>query len=57
MFYLSVTTTDEQSLLQNKAQKAYVAFQRHGLRVRRLRHDKSYPELNFDLSRHIGPIN
>ena len=49
MFYLSLTTTDEQSLLQNKAQKAYVAFQRHGLRVRRLRYDKLYPELSFDL--------
>ena len=49
MVYLSLTSTDEQSLLQNKAQKAYVAFQRYGLRVRRLSYDKSYPELNFDL--------
>ena len=49
MVYLSLTSTDEQSLLQNKAQKAYEAFHRHGLRVRRLSYDKLYPELNFDL--------
>ena len=49
MVYLSLTTTDEQPLLQNKVRKAYVAFQTHGLRVRRLSYDKLYPELNFDL--------
>ena len=49
MVYLSLTSTDEQSMLHKKAQKAYVAFQRHGLRVRRLSYGKLYPELNFDL--------
>ena len=49
MVYLSLTTTDEQPLLQNKAQKAYVAFQKYGLRVRRLSYDKLYPELSFDI--------
>ena len=49
MVYLSLTTTNEQSLLQNKAQKAYEAFQKYGLRVRRLNYDKLYPELSFDI--------
>ena len=49
MVYLSLTTTDEQPLLHNKAQKAYVAFQKQGLRVRKLSYDKLYPELNFDI--------
>ena len=49
MVYVSLTTTDEQPLLQNKAQKAYAAFQKHGLRIRRLSYDKLYPELNFEL--------
>ena len=49
MVYVSLTTTDEQPLLQNKAQKVYVAFQKCGLRVRRLSYDKLYPELNFEL--------
>ena len=49
MVYLSLSTTDEQPLLQNKVRSAYVAFQTHGLRVRRLSYDKLYPELNFDL--------
>ena len=49
MVYLSLSTTDEQPLLQNKVRSAYVAFQTHGLRVRKLSYDKLYPELNFDL--------
>ena len=49
MFFLSLTTTDEKSLLQNKAQKAFVAFQKYDLRVRRLSYNKLYPELNFNL--------
>ena len=49
MVYLSLTTTDEQPLLQNKAQKAYMAFQKQGLRVRRLSYDKLYPDLKFDI--------
>ena len=49
MVYVTLTTTDDQPLSQNKAWKAYVAFQKHGLRVRRLSYDKLYPELNFDM--------
>ena len=49
MFFLSLTTTDEKPLLQNEAQKAFVAFQKHDLRVRRLSYNKLYPELNFNL--------
>ena len=49
MVYVSFTTTDEQPLLENKAQKAYAAFQKRGLRIRRLSYDKLYPELNFEL--------
>ena len=49
MVYLSLTTTDEQLLLQNKARMAYMAFQKHGLRVRRLNYDKLNSELSFDL--------
>ena len=49
MDYLSLTTTGEQTLLQNRARKTYEAFQKHGLRVRRLSYDKLYPVLNFDL--------
>ena len=49
MVYITLTTTDDQPLSQNKAWKAYVAFQKHGLRVRRLSYDKLYPELNFDM--------
>ena len=47
--FLSLTTTDEKPLLQNEAQKAFVAFQKHDLRVRRLSYNKLYPELNFNL--------
>ena len=46
---MSMTTTDEKPLLQNKAKMAYMAFQKHGLRVRRLSYDKLNPELIFDL--------
>ena len=49
MFFLSLTTTDEKPLLQNEAQKAFVALQKHELRVRRLSYNKLYPELNFNL--------
>ena len=49
MVYLSLTTTGEQPLLQNRARKTYEAFQDHGLRVRRLSYDKLYPMLNFEL--------
>ena len=49
MVYLSLTTTGEQSFLQSRARKTYEAFQKHGLRVRRLSYDKLYPKLNFDL--------
>ena len=49
MVYLSLTTTDEQLLLQNKARMAYMAFQKHGLRVRRLNYDKLNSELSFNL--------
>ena len=46
---MSMTTTDEKPLLQNKAKMAYMAFQKHGLRVRRLSYDILNPELSFDL--------
>jgi hypothetical protein len=49
MVYLSLTTTGEQSFLQSRARKTYEAFQKHGLRVRRLSYDKLYSKLNFDL--------
>ena len=49
MTFLSLTITDEQPLLQSKAQMAFAEFQKHGLRVRRLSYDKLYPELKFDL--------
>lgn len=49
MVYLSLTTTGEQSLLQNKALKAYMAFQKQGLRVRRLGYGKLKTELKFEL--------
>ena len=44
LVYLSLTTTDEQPLLQNKVRKAYMEFQKHSLRVRSL----SYDELNLE---------
>ena len=49
MVYVSLTTTNEQPLLQDEAQKAYMAIQKRGLRVRRLRYEKLYSELNFEL--------
>ena len=49
MDFVSLTTTDQQSLLENKAQKAYKTFQKYGLRVRSLSYDKLYGELNFHL--------
>ena len=49
MDFVSLTTTDQQSLLENKAQKAYKTFQNYGLRVRSLSYDKLYGELNFHL--------
>ena len=49
MFFLSLTTTDEQPLLRNKAKISLVAFQKQGLRIRRLRYDKLYSKLNFDV--------
>ena len=49
MAYLSLTTTNEQPLLQNKARKAYVEFQKHSLRVRRQSYDKLNSKLRFDI--------
>jgi hypothetical protein len=49
MDFVSLTTTDQQPLLKNKAQKAYKTFQKYGLRVRSLSYDKLYAELNFQL--------
>ena len=46
MVYLSLTTTNEQPL---KTRKAYVEFQKHSLRVRRLSYDKLNSELSFDI--------
>ena len=49
MDFVSLTTTNKQPLLENKAQKAYKTFQKYGLRVRSLSYDKLYAELNFHL--------
>ena len=49
MLFVSLTTTDNQPLLQSKAKIAYVAFQKQGIRVRNLSYEKLYQELNFDL--------
>ena len=49
MLFVSLTTTDDQPLLQSKAKIAYVAFQKQGIRVRNLSYEKLYQELNFDL--------
>ena len=49
MDFVSLTTTNKQPLLENKAQKAYKTFQKYGLRVRSLTYDKLYAELNFHL--------
>ena len=52
MVYVSLTTTNEQPLLQDEAQKAYMAIQKRGLRVRRLRYEKLYVVLfRTDFSR------
>ena len=49
MDFVSLTTTDQQPLLEKKAQKAYKTFQKYGLRVQSLSYDKLYAELNFHL--------
>ena len=49
MFFLSLTTTDEQPLLQNKAKISLVAFQKQGLQTRRLSYNKLYSKLKFNV--------
>ena len=48
MVFVSLTSIIEQPLLQNKAQMAYVTFQKYGLRARRLSYEKLYKNLKFD---------
>ena len=47
--FLSLTTTDQQPLLQNKAKISLAAFQKQGLPTRRLSYAKLYSKLKFDL--------
>ena len=46
MVLLSLTTTDDQPMLQNEALNAFVTFEKHGIRARRLSYKQLLPDLN-----------